>query len=275
MKKALAFVLALVTIFGVLSLTSCRINPDEDWAKIQEKGYFVVGCTEFDPMNYYEDAAKTKLVGFDTEYAQAVAAYLGVEVKFEMITWSIKYMELDGGKVDCLWNGFTSNSEDDGVPRADKVTFSTGYALNTQCIVMKSDSTFTDVDALAGKKCAVEGGSAGEAFANTVTDSDKIVTKDAQIDAFTELAGGKVDFIVVDALLATKTCGKGNFTNCEIKYKDEAQLEIYAIGCRKGSSFAAKIEEATKALVKDGTLQRLADKYGVPLTDEVLALGNQ
>ena len=54
--------------------------------------------------------------------------------------------------------------------------------------------------------------------------------------------------------------------------------ELYGIGFRKGSSFTAKVNEATKALMNDGengglsTLEKLSEKYGVPLSAEVLAL---
>ena len=269
MKKIISMILVVATLVCAFSLTSCQVNPEEDWANVQKDGKFVVGCTEFDPMNYYSN---DELIGFDTEYAQAVAEYLGVEVEFRMITWSSKYMELNGGKIDCIWNGFTSNSDDDGIARSESVDFTVGYATNYQCIVMKDGEVFTDVASLSGLTCAVEGGSAGESYAKTLTDADKIVAKDAQIDAFTELKAGTVDFIVVDVLLANRTCGNGDFTDCNIVYEKTDAVELYAIGCRKGSSLTAKINEATEALMKDGTLEALAEKYRVPLSDDVLAL---
>lgn len=271
MKRIISLILAMVMLVGMMTLTSCgKIDPAKDWDTIKANGQFVVGCTEFEPMNYYD--ASNKLIGFDTEYAQAVAEYLGVEVKFEMITWSNKYMELDAGKLDCIWNGFTSNSSDDGVARSQKVDFAVGYATNYQCIVMNKSATAASLADLSGLSCAVEAGSAGEAYAKTVTSEDKIVPKDAQIDAFTELKGGQVDFIVVDVLLANRTCGKGDFGDYEIKFEATGDLELYGIGCRKGSSFTAKINEATKHLINTGKLQELAEKYGVPLSEGVLAL---
>lgn len=272
MKKFLAIVLAIMTLVCAVSLTSCSVDPSKDWENIQKEGKFVVGCTDFEPMNYYD--GNNNLIGFDTEYAQAVAKYLGVKVEFQMINWGSKYMELDGGKIDCIWNGFTSNSEDDGVARSSKLDFTTGYATNYQCIVMKKGTEFTNVEALSGKKCAVESGSAGAAYAESI---GAVIEAEhtSQLDAFTELNGGKVDFIVVDVLLANRTCGKGDFADLEIKYKNESDIELYGIGCRKGSNFDEKIEEATIALIKDGTLQALSEKYGVPLSSEVLALANR
>ena len=271
MKRILALILVAIMCLSMFVMPSCgEIDPAEDWENIESNGKFVVGMTLFDPMNYKDE--NDKLIGFDTEYAQAVAKYLGVEVEFQTITWSKKYLELNSGTIDCIWNGFTSNSSDDGVARSEKVDFAVGYATNYQCIVMNKNATVASLADLSGLSCAVEAGSAGEAYAKTVTSEDKIVPKDAQIDAFTELKGGQVDFIVVDVLLANRTCGNGDFGDFEIKFSATGDLELYGIGCRKGSSFTAKINEATKYLVNSGKLEELAEKYGVPLSEQVLAL---
>ena len=250
------------------------------FASCGQKEMVVVGYTIYEPMNYEDESGK--LVGFDTELAEAVFEKLGYTVSFKRIDWNNKYMELNGGTVDCLWNGFTSNSSDDGVARSEKVDFAVGYANNYQCVVVNTDrvsiNDFGNAAALAGKTCAVEGGSAGEAYAKSVTDESKIVVKDAQTDAFTELKAGTVDFIVVDVLLANRKCGTGDFAAIQKAFEVEDNKELYGIGFRKGSSFTAKVNEATKALINDGengelsTLEKLSEKYGVPLSPEVLAL---
>lgn len=279
MKKILALVLALVMCVSAFAMTSCAPNPEEDWENIKAEGKFIVGMTLFEPINYKDDSGK--LIGFDTEFAEAVAAYLGVSVEFQEIEWAQKYSELKSGAIDCIWNGFTSNSSDDGVARADKVDFATGYANNFQCVVVNSDkidvNNFT-LASLNGKTCAVEDGSAGADYAKTLTGEDKIINKSAQIDAFTELKAGAVDFIVVDVLLANRTCGAGDYVKCVKAHEVTDQVELYAIGCRKGSTFDEKLNEAIAYLMNDGvnggksTLETLSEKYGVPLSAEVLAL---
>lgn len=280
MKKILSLVLALALCLGlVLSITSCGVSPEKDYENITKEGKLVVGMTYFQPMNYNDDY--DKFIGFDTEYARAVANYLGVQVEFIEINWGSKYLELEAGTIDCIWNGFTSNSSDDGIPRSEKVDFTTGYAYNYQCVVVNPQKISLDGFTLAslnGKTCAVEEGSAGADFAKDLTAEDKIFTKDAQIDAFTELKSGAVDFIVVDVLLADRTCGNGDYANCAKAYEDSENVELYAIGCRKGSNLDEKINEATKYLMNDGvngslsTLEWLADKYDVTLSEEILAL---
>lgn len=122
MKKLLASILALVMIFSaMLTLTSCNGDGGaggaaSDWETIEERGFFYCGITVYAPMNYYDE--EDNLVGFDTEFAMAVADYLGVEAKFSTIKWPSKYLELNSKAIDLIWNGFTYGAED-GVP--DKV----------------------------------------------------------------------------------------------------------------------------------------------------------
>lgn len=272
MKKILALALALIMCVSMFALSSC--GTVKDWKTIEENGYFTVGMTIYDPMNYYAEDGVT-LTGFDTEFAQLVAAELGVEVKFQLIEWDKKYLELNGNKVDCLWNGFTSNcADDDGVQRSDKVDFSYAYLDNAQCVIVKSSdlANYTGKDSLAGKKVAYEAGSAGATFATSVvTDESKQFPVASQLDAFTELQTGKVDFIVVDVLLANEKCGTSAYPDLVKVDAIEIETEEYSIGFRKNSDFTEKVNDAILVLLNNGKLEALAEKYDVTITASLLA----
>lgn len=75
-----------------------------DLAYILDKGTLVIGITIFEPMNYYEGDT---LAGFDTEFAEAVCAELGVTPEFVVINWDTKETELAAKTIDCIWNGLT------------------------------------------------------------------------------------------------------------------------------------------------------------------------
>lgn len=271
MKKLLAFALALIMCVSIFALSSC--GDTDDWKNIEKNGYFTVGMTIYEPMNYYEDDGVT-LTGFDTEFARLVARELGVEVKFQEIEWDKKYLELNGNKVDCLWNGFTSNcADDDGVERSEKIDFSYAYLDNAQCVIVKSSelANYTSTASLAGKKVAYEAGSAGATFATSVvTDTEKQFPVSAQTAAFTELQSGNVDFIVVDVLLANKMCGSSAYPDLVKATSIEIENEEYSIGFRKGSDFTEKVNEAIIKLLNSGELEALADKYNVHLTSSLL-----
>ena len=71
----------------------------DDFAYITDKGTLTIGITIYDPMNYYDDNGK--LVGFDTEFAEAVCEELGIKPEFVEINWDTKEIELADKQIDC------------------------------------------------------------------------------------------------------------------------------------------------------------------------------
>ena len=279
MKKILALVLAVLMVATTcVCFASC--SKKSDWKNIEKNGKFVCGITLYAPMNYYdangdleEDSTGT-LIGFDTELAKLVAEKLGVDVEFKVIEWGAKYTELQSGAIDCIWNGFTSNSKDsDGIERSEKVDFTHAYLDNKQCVIVKTDrlGEFGSAAALSGKKAGAESGSAGESYAKDVGATLE-VTKSSQLAVFTDLKANSVDFIVVDMLLAQSIVGKGDYADLSIVTAIDIAPEVYSIGCRKGSDFDEKINEALVALLNEGKVEELATKYEVRITDSFMAM---
>lgn len=268
MKRIITVTLALILCFGmVASFSSCKSS---DWKKVEKQGYFVCGITYYAPMNYFDDEGN--LTGFDTEFAQAVAAELGLEAKFQVISWPNKYMELNSGAIDLIWNGFTYGTEKDGVSRTEYVDFTYSYLENRQCLVTKADRVgeLNSAAALAGKKGVAEGGSSGEAVANELAgENGTVTTFDSQTKALMELKAGTADFAVIDYQMAKAMVGVGDYTDLAINNAVEPEAEVYAIGCRKGSDLTAKINEAIKTLSANGKLAELAAKYG--LSNDLIA----
>ena len=262
MKKYLALILA--ALMCVTALVACTPAADAGNASDAnlEDNTLVCGVTIFENMN--EKDENGNWTGFETEFAQEVGKLIGMDVAFQEIDWAQKYNELNSGAIDCVWNGFTANSSDNGIKRSDLVDFSYGYMLNQQCVVAKADNVanITSEADLAGKSACVEGGSAGAAYAESVTDADKIFATTAQINAFTEVKSGAVDFAVVDIILAQNICGKGDYEDLAIVEAIELDSEIYAVGFKKGSELTAKVNEAIKTLEENGKLMELAEKYG-------------
>lgn len=256
MKKIVSIVLALSMMLGVVFCFS-GCGKDENT--------LVCGVTVIPGLN---EQVNGEWTGFESEFAMAVGELIGMKVEFQEIEWTQKYMELESGTIDCVWNGFTANSSDkiDGIDtkRCDLVDFSYGYMLNQQCIVAKAENVeaIATPEDLAGKTACVEGGSAGAAYAATVTDADKIYATTAQINAFTEVKSGAVDFAVVDILLAKNICGNGDYVDLAIVEAIELDSEIYAIGFKKGSDLTEKVNGAIKVLEENGKLMELATKYG-------------
>ena len=277
MKKLIALILAVMMI--ACCFAGCQPSAPQETqgdtqantpadTQAQEKT-IVVGYTIYEPMNY-QDEATGELIGFDTELAEAVFAKLGYKVMFQLIDWGSKYTDLNAGTIDCVWNGFTCNtSDDDGVARADKVDFSYNYMENRQVIVVKKDSGIAAAADLNGKMGAAEGGSAGETYGQGF-EGASIKTFPYQTDCLMEVKAGTADAAVLDWTLAMSMVGEGtDFADLKMIDGVELATEEYGIAFRQGSDFTAKVDEAVKALVADGTLPALAEKYGLALAPAI------
>jgi polar amino acid transport system substrate-binding protein len=261
MKKFIALFMAALLVVGCFA--ACQPSSEGGETQAQQRTV-VVGYTIYEPMNYTDESGK--LIGFDTELAEAVFAKLGYKVMFQLIDWGSKYTDLDSGTIDCVWNGFTCNTaDDDGILRSEKVDFSYNYMENRQVVVVKKNSETAATADLTGKLGAAEAGSAGEAYAKGFEGAD-IKGFPYQTDCLLEVNSGSRDFAVVDAQLAKSYCGKGDYADLEIIDALSSDVEYYAIGFEKGSELTAKVNAELEKLAADGTIKKLAEKYGVENT---------
>ena len=265
MKKITALVLTCALLAGsVFMLTSC--STSESTSK-NIRGYdrLIVGITNFRPMNFLD--AKQEWTGFDTDFAIEVGRKLGIPVQFQRIEWARKFLELEAGAINVIWNGMTANVVDavTGLPRNQSVDFTYSYMLNTQAIVIRTArlADFQNAADLVGKTVAAEAGSAGQTKAvQAVGNTGTVITPLTQIATFIEVKGGHVDFAVVDILLAREIVGQGDYTDLTIA-PIAMPDEVYAIGFRKGSPMVEIVNAVIVELFEEGFMQELAKKYGL------------
>lgn len=234
---------------------------DSDLAYIQDKGSMTIGYTVYEPMNYTDENGT--FTGFDTELATAVCEKLGVEPDFVEINWDTKFVELEAKSIDCVWNGMTLT---DDIKENQATT--QPYVKNAQVVVMKADADYASTADLVGKTVAVEAGSAGQ---STVEGDENlmqadVITKTVQTDCLMEVAAGTADAAVLDLTLASAMIGEGT-DYADLVIKEELNVEEYGVAFRKGSDAAAAVDAAFDELKADGTMQELADKYGLTLAE--------
>ncbi|MBQ4239157.1 MAG: transporter substrate-binding domain-containing protein, partial [Ruminococcus sp.] len=172
MKKIIALTLALLMVGAVLvacggsQTTTADATKDSaptaakgsDLEAVQAKGKLIVGITDFEPMDYQDESGKW--IGFDADMAAAFAESLGVKAEFVEIDWDNKVLELDGGTIDCVWNGMTLTDE-----VKSSMECSNAYCNNAQVVIVPKDvaDQYQTIDSLKDLSFAVEAGSAGEA----------------------------------------------------------------------------------------------------------------
>ena len=133
---------------------------------------------------------------------------------------------------------------------------------NRQVVVVKADSGIASAADLAGKMGAAESGSAGETYANGF-EGASIKGFNYQTVCLFEVNAGSVDFAVLDAQLAKSYVGKGDYAGLAIVDALSSDVEYYAIGFKKGSDLTAQVNKQLEKLAADGTIAKLAEKYGV------------
>ena len=257
MKRNIALLLAVC--FLVLGLSACG-GKENDWKYIEKKGELIIGITYFEPMNYLQDDGE--LTGFETEFAEAVCAKLGLTPKFQEISWSAKETELSAKNIDCIWNGMTINPE-----REKNMNISQSYMANKQVLIGKSEN-IADMDkSVEGKTIATEVESAGEAVCKEEEffKDANIVATDTQAKAVMEVAAGTSDGCVIDYVTSLGMIGPGtDFAGLDRVESRVFADEQYGIAFRKGDDeLLAKVNGAIDELRADGTLEKIAEKYNL------------
>lgn len=145
MKKVLSLIL-------VFSLLLCSFACAEDLLDtIRERGTIIVameGC--WAPWTYHDDLNDDILTGFDVEVAEAIAAKLGVSVRFEECPWDSIFGGIDAGRYDIAVNGIDYTEE-----RAENFRLTAPYTFNRTVLMVRGDNTeITCFEDLKGKKTA-------------------------------------------------------------------------------------------------------------------------
>lgn len=276
MKKFFALLLALCMIFALAACGEPASEPSEapaseapaseapaseapaaesDMAYVQEKGSLIVGITEFEPMDYQNEAGEW--IGFDADLARAFADSLGVEAVFQVIEWDNKVMELDGKTIDVVWNGMTLTDE-----VLSAMECSNAYCNNAQVVILPADSAedYPDAASMSELNFAVESGSAGEAMA--IENGFSYTPVVDQATAVLEVSSGTCQAAIIDSLMAAAMVGEGT-SYADLTYTISLNSEEYGVGFRKGSDLAAALNEFFVDYYAAGTMQELAETYGV------------
>lgn len=230
-------------------------GADADYAKVREKGKLVVGITDFEPMDYKDEAGNW--IGFDADMATEFAHSLDVEVEFVEIDWDNKVLELNSGAIDCVWNGMTLTDEVKSAMDCSKA-----YCNNAQVVIVPADKAdqYQTVESLKDLNFAVEAGSAGAAEAQN--NGLKYTEVQNQAAALMEVKGGTSDAAIIDSLMAAAMVGEGTSYE-DLTYTIGLNSEEYGVGFRKGSDLVPLLNKYFQVASTDGTLMNLAEKYGV------------
>ena len=284
MKKGLALCMAAVLAMGCL-LTGCgssdtgaKSTTESAAASTETVGTetagteaagtetagngktFTVGFdASFPPYGYQENG---EYVGFDLDLAQEVCDRNGWEIVKTPIDWDAKNIELNGGSIDCIWNGFTING------REDDYTWTPAYINNTQVFAVNKNSGIKKAADLAGKNVLVQADSSALAALQDEENTDIKALADSfgsltQVpdyeSALMELEAGSADAVAMDEGVAlTKQAQNDNIVILD----DVISQEQYGIAFKKGNDeLRDQVWSTLLEMEKDGTVDKIAAKY--------------
>jgi polar amino acid transport system substrate-binding protein len=269
MFKKVSILLVLVLIMSIFAVgcggggaseeePAAGADNDTSLTDLTAKGEIVVGIDDqFPPMGFVGEDGE--ITGFDVELAKLVAEKLGVEAKIQPIDWSAKEMELNSGKIDVIWNGYTITAD-----RIKQVEFTKPYLNNEQVLVVAQDSSYQKKADLEGKVVGAQVESAGldalNADAELSASVADIPEYDDYMSALLDLGSSRLDALAIDKILIGYTMSQdsGKYRMLDESLADE----YYGIGCAKGAvALREAIDKALDELYEDGSIEALSTKW--------------
>jgi cystine transport system substrate-binding protein len=253
MKKLVVFGLAFA--LAVSAFAGPKKESGSALQRVKAAGELVIGIEGTYPPYTYHDAAGNRLIGYDVEVAEAVAAKLGVKPRFVESRWDSLIIGLDSGLWDTVINqvGVTD-------ARKEKYDFSIPYTYTHGVVVVRNDNnsigSFEDLN--------------GKSSAQTITSNwaqlgERYGARTIGTDGFNE----SVQLVIDRRADAT--------INDDVTYADylkehpESPTKVVAVStdvtesavilAKNQGDLLDAINKALAELSADGTLTRLSQKY--------------
>ncbi len=216
---------------------------------IEDGKLYVATSPDYAPFEYLEG---TKIVGFDIELLNAVAAKNDIEVVFSPLSFETIILAVQNGQYDVGMSAFTKTPE-----REKEVLFSTPYYISSQVALLPLDSTVTTNEDLVGKKIGAGMGTTGEAAAKTL--SDNVPPLDTST-AFPMLQAGQLDAYVCDYGVAYNAVATGKYKMLDTPISQEETAMIFK---SDNTALADLLNKSLEEYMASSEYQDLLAKYNL------------
>jgi len=186
--------------YVVLFLLLCMLFSTVAWSKtildeIRARGELVVGSdAAYPPFEFVDKDGN--IVGIDIDIAKAIADHLKVKLRVVNTSFDGIIPALLAKKFDMIISAMTITPE-----RAKQVDFSIPYYNAGQLItVREDDNRIKSEKDLQGKIVAVQLGTTGQFYAESLPGIKEIRKFETVDGAFLELKNGRVDAVIADDL---------------------------------------------------------------------------
>lgn len=211
----------------------------------------------------YEDA-DGKLVGFEVELAEYLAAELGRTAQFVQNQWDNLPLSLARGEHDIVLNGYEFSAD----RHAETPTTVPYYVYSLRLIVPTGDDAIGSWAGLGAQKApptvGVLQGTASERYlANRYGDKISIIRSETVTEMLDLVQAGRFKATVQDAPAAQYYVAKGRYPSLKV-VDDPTGFGYYVILTKPGDdALREKLNDAIRKAIRTGRLRELYQKYGL------------
>ncbi|MEU6413582.1 ABC transporter substrate-binding protein [Microbispora sp. NPDC046933] len=244
--------------------------------EFKDKGTLTVASdASYPPMEFMAEDGQT-VVGLDADLGKALTEVMGLKVSVVNSQFDAIIPGLGAGKFDMGMSGFNDTEE-----RRKILDFVDYYQGGSSFFVKSGAVQIKSIDDLCGHRVAVQKGTVQQDDATAQDAKCKSAGKEGvevqvypdQTAANLALSSGRADLSIADTPIAAYqvTQSKGQFELAGEEYG----VVMHGIALPKGSGLVKPLVAALDQLMKNGTYQKILDKWGIGHTklDAVLVNG--
>ena len=235
-------------------------------ADIKRSGKMLVAIDPtFAPFEYTDDSGK--IIGYDPELLEAVAADWGVKIEYQVMAFSGVIPGLIAGSFD-----FTATALNIKADRAKKINFTIPIASSVNAVMAMKDNdkvTSSKIEDLAGITCAVKQTTQPEQMMqenntklqNSGASEVKLLSYETVDQTIAALATGRVDCVVDDKSVLALAMSKRQDVPMKIVGEIGGKALIGWGTNKDDTSLADALSETLKKLKRNGVMGKLQTKY--------------
>jgi polar amino acid transport system substrate-binding protein len=255
--KAIPYLLVLICVAGLV-FPSAASAQELVWAADAEGGA---------PYTFPDPRNPARIVGFEVDLADSVAAHMGRKARFVQNQWDGLVPGLERGEYDVVINGLEITAE-----RAEKINFSNPYFYSTLTLTRRiDDNRIQRVEDLRGRRVGVLKVTFAERYIQGLG-SVNVRSYDSQVQPFIDLALDRLDAVVMDTPIALYYAAGPQVKNIELP---SARM-TFGIGIRKADAdLLQQVNEALDSMKRDGTLRKIYSDWGIYNAATAQAFGDR
>jgi len=160
-------------------------------------GRLTLACADLDARPLFWTDSDHQRFGYEPAIAAAVAATLGLELRWRFLRWSEFIPALADEQVDAIWCGCAITPE-----RELKFLFSRPYAIFNESVLVRREDNIHSPDHLRGRRVGAIADSTNMLLAKTWPDCRRVAFDGASDDVFADMVNalrrGEIDAVVDD-----------------------------------------------------------------------------